>query len=249
MENIKKYIPLIILAVGVLILILSLVLFKKKSAGVVQLEVNEEENLAEIPFEDRPFASLIPSKDGHWLKLKVENIKTKASSVDYEILYQLPDGRTQGVPGTIKITEPNFERDILLGSESSGKYRYDEGVKSGTLTLKFRDDKGKLISKLSTAFNLFSETKELNFSDGKFSYLLDDLPKGVYFVVMETFGVNSKPDFEIVSGPYGVFASVDKKFTGKVVLDSDGIYYLQDDSWMKLDSGRSPNIGIFSSGK
>ncbi|MGB9637456.1 MAG: hypothetical protein ACPLY7_01520 [Microgenomates group bacterium] len=250
MDRIKKYLPFLILLLGILILALALFLFKKKSSVTNKNEVIQEETNVEVPFDERPFTSLVPSKDGHWLKLKVENIKVKkASSVDYEILYQLPDGRTQGVPGTIKITEPSFERDILLGSESSGKYRYDEGVKDGTLTLKFRDDKGKLVGKLSTNFSLLSGVKELISKDGKFNYLLDELPKNVYFVVMETFGVSVSPNFELSKGPYAVFSSVDKKFPGKVSLGSGSLYYLQDNSWVKLNSDSSTNIGVFASGK
>lgn len=247
MDKFKKYLPFIILILGVFVLVAAVITVKKRSTNTQDLSSLQEENTPEIPFDKRPFASLLPSKDGHWLKLKVENIKIQAYSLDYEILYQLPDGRTQGVPGTIKLTESSFERDILLGSESSGKYRYDEGVESGTLTLKFRDDNGKLVGKLVTDFRLLSETKELTSSDSKFKYSLDNLEKGVYFVVMETFGVLTPVNFEISSGPYAVFSSVDKKLPGKVSLGSGDVYHLENDSWKKIDGGKSPNIGIFVS--
>jgi len=249
MEKLKKYLPFLVLVVGFLVLLFAIVTVKKRASVKEEVPSDQEENVPEIPFDKRPFTSLIPSKDGHWLKLKVEDIKVQAASLDYEILYQLPDGRTQGVPGTVKLTESNFERDILLGSESSGKYRFDEGVKNGTLTLKFRDDKGKLVGKLSTDFALLSDTRELNSFDSKFKYVLDEMPKGAFFVVMETFGVKIKPQFTLASGPYGVFASLDKKFSGKVSLEGDSVYYLEGDSWVKIDEGKASNIGIFASQK
>jgi hypothetical protein len=249
MERFKKYLPFLVLIVGFLVLLFAIVAAKKRALVKEEALSDQEENMPEIPFDKRPFTSLIPSKDGHWLKLKVEDIRVQAVSLDYEILYQLPDGRTQGVPGTIKLTGSSFERDILLGSESSGKYRFDEGVKKGTLTLKFRDDKGKLVGKLSTDFALLSDTRELSSFDSKFKYVLDEMPKGAFFVVMETFGVKIKPQFALASGPYGVFASLDKKFSGKVSLDGNVVYYLEGDSWVKVNEGQIPNIGIFASQK
>lgn len=247
MDRFKKYVPLLVLILGFLSLVLALVFIKGKSRNqVVEEEINDE-LAAEIPFDKRPFVSLIPSKDGHWLKLRVEGIKIEADSFDYEILYQLPDGRTQGVPGTVKLTGDNvFERDILLGSESSGKYRYDEGVKGGTLTLRFRDGKGKLVGKLSTDFNLVSNEQTLSLSNSDFKYFLDEAYKDSYFVLINTFGVSIPLNFKPSLGPYGIFASDDKKaFPGKLSLDGGNIYRLENNSWVKIEDDRSSNIGIF----
>lgn len=149
----KKYLPFILLGIGVLVVGLTFFFINKnKSAGITE----EEEVAAEIPVDQRPYAALIPSMDGHWLKMKIEDIKVSgASSMDYELLYKVSDGRTQGIPGTIQLNgQTSIERNLLLGSESSGKFRYDEGVQTGTLTLKFRNDKGKLLGKLSTEWKL-----------------------------------------------------------------------------------------------
>lgn len=167
----KKYLPLILIGVGILVLIGGF-LFVRSSRNKGG---EGEESVKEIPAEQRPLVSLTPSGDGHWLKLKIEKIKVeKAASLDYELLYSLPDGRTQGVPGTVKIDGKDIERDLLLGSESSGKFRYDEGVTGGTLTIRFRDSKGKLIGKLSTKFTLTSPKK------------------GVFEISMDTFADGTK---------------------------------------------------------
>ncbi len=250
MENLKRYFPFLVLGLGILVLIVGIFVFIKKNSGV-KIESNEEteETVADIPFEERPFVSLAPSKDGHWLKLSVSGIKVEAKTLDYELLYKLPDGRTQGVPGTVELKDANFQRDILLGSESSGKFRYDEGVKEGTLTLRFRNESGKLVGKLSGGFTLQSDTKLLSSSDGKFSYELSDIPKGVYFVVSDTFGAPVLPEFEVVSGPYGIFASVEKKFSGNIKITSGQVYHFDGESWNKLDAQKASNIGVFAFGE
>jgi len=202
---VNKKLLVILFAVGVLVFgaVLFFVMKGKNSAGT------GEEIVKEVPFADRPVVSLTPSEDGHWLKLIIDKIQiAKAESLDYELLYSLPDGRTQGVPGSVKIETKSIERDLLLGSESSGKFRYDEGVKDGTLTIRFRDAKGKLLAKFSTKFSLLQDTDKLVSVEGDFEYVLEKESKD-WFVVMQTFGLPDEKDAsqEIISGPYGVFSS------------------------------------------
>ncbi len=132
----------------------------------------------------------------------------KAASLDYELLYSLPDGRTQGVPGTVDLNgQTTFERKLLLGSESNGKFRYDEGVTDGSLTVRLRGSNGKLLAKFSTKWHLQSVDSELTSVDENFTYKLDKKPKGIYFVTMETFGLMDDSVTSVASGPYGVFSS------------------------------------------
>lgn len=206
--GVKKYLPLILVGVGVLILILVFVVIKNKKSSVT---VDDSSVLAEVAFPNRPFASLTPTSDGHYINLKIDKITLpKALSLDYELLYSLPDGRTQGVPGTIDLKgETSFERKLLLGSESNGKFRYDEGVQDGSLTVRLRDSKGKLLAKFSTKWHLQSGESELTSIDQNFTYKLDKKPKGIYFVTMETFGLADTSVTEVASGPYGIFSSDD----------------------------------------
>lgn len=169
----KKYLPFILLLAGILIAMAAITVMKKGNSSKSNI-ANEEETVREVPMNQRPFISLTPSSDGHWLKLKIEQIKVEgAKSLDYELLYSLPDGRTQGVPGTVQLTGEDIVRDLLLGSESSGKFRYDEGVNNGTLTIRFRDVKGKLVGKFSTEFTLTPQ-------------------KGVFEVSMDTYSRGTK---------------------------------------------------------
>lgn len=204
--DVKKFLPLILLGVGILVLVLVFVFINKNKTTET---VEDTDTLVEVSFPDRPFAALTPTSDGHYINLKIDKITLpKAVSLDYELLYSLPDGRTQGVPGTVDLKgQTSFERKLLLGSESNGKFRYDEGVKDGSLTVRLRDSKGKLLAKFSTKWHLQSGDMELTSIDENFTYTLEKKPKGMYFVTMETFGLPDKSITSVESGPYGVFAS------------------------------------------
>lgn len=216
----KKFLlPIVV----IVILILSIFAFLFLSRDKKVEEVVEDEVVAEIPFNLRPFTSLTPSADGHWLNLKVENIKVpNAISVDYELVYTVgATGLNQGVPGTVKLDngKTSFERDLLLGSESSGKFRYDEGVEKGMLTLRFRNQNGKLVGKLETDFSLLTSTDLLISIDKSFEYQLSDIGDD-YFVVMNTFGLLSSDVQNVSSGPYGIFTSA-KNLDGEVQTNGD----------------------------
>ena len=212
----KKYLPIGLLAAGVLVVGLVIVAASVKKSTPNPTIDEEETEVREVPVEKRPYTSLVPSADGHWLKLSVDGINVdEAASLDYELLYKVKDGRTQGVPGTVQLKEDkNFNRDILLGSESSGKFRYDEGVSNGSLTLRFRNSGGKLLGKLSTDFHLQSGSKELSSVDGNFKYTLDKVQKGVFFVVMRTFGKMDNSSAKFTSGDYAIFSSSDASIKG-----------------------------------
>lgn len=239
----KKYLPFILFGVGIVVLLVVFLVIKKNKTNI---PVQEKDTTITLSINERPIASLTPSVDGHWLKLSLTKILASAASLDYELLYQLPDGRTQGVPGTIKLTgQDKIERDLLMGSESSGKFRYDEGVKEGTLTIRFRNDAGKLITKLSTEFALLSKTKELKSIDEKFVYKLASLNSKDFFVVMETFGLPKETPTEVTAGPFGIFTSSKTAVSGIVSMEGTNIYLYSGSSWTKLDSGKSINLGIF----
>lgn len=239
----KRYLPLLLFLIGVLVLAGVYFFVLRKPATE---ETEEEESLIEVSLIDRPIASLTPKEDGHWLKLRIEKLLSGAKSLDYELLYTLPDGRTQGVPGTITLKgESEIERDLLLGSESSGKFRYDEGVETGMLTLRFRNEKGKLLAKFSTKFHLQFATKELTSVDKKFAYTPDKVPSKTYFVTMETFGIPEAPPGEVSVGPYGIFSSGKVAYPGSLKLTGGTVYVYEGASWAKIDGGESSDIGIF----
>jgi hypothetical protein len=246
----KKFLPVILLVVGIIVVGIAFFFVRRARQGGDE-EIEDESALIEVPLEKRPIASLTPSEDGHFLFMKIEKLMVEgAESLDYELLYKVQDGGTQGVPGTIKLKgQTDIERELLLGSESSGKFRYDEGVERGTLTLRFRNERGKLMAKFSTDFHLQSQTKDLTTIDGKFKYTLDKATEG-FFVVMQTFGIPEKPPGDINTDIYGVFASTDKSLPGSVGIEgADNIYRWADDRFDLESINKGNNIedvGIFA---
>lgn len=235
----KEKLPLVLLVTGVLVVSLAVFIIRGRGgSGTV-------DDGPELPFSQRPFTRLVPKEDGHYLSLMVENINVPgAVSMDYELYYGTADGITQGVPGKVTLEgKEKIERELLLGSESSGKFRYDEGVDDGTLTLRFRDEDGKTIGKVAGQWSFLQGTKELASLDGKFTYTLKQ-SSDAYFVVMPTFGLPESSPGEVSSGPYGVFASTDGAYPGTVNFVGN-VYGFYGSKWEKLSGSSSSDIGVF----
>jgi hypothetical protein len=218
----KKYLPFILIGVG--ILIIGIVIFAIVRGSKGKNEELVEENIPELPQSQWPVVTLTPTNnpdvkgsEGHWLDFKVQKINVPgAASMDYLLVYNTSDGGQQGVPGSVKLTGADLERKLLMGSESSGKFRYDAGVERGIMTITFRDEDGKSMGKLSTDFHLQSGVTELTSVDGKFTYTLDKAAKGVFFVTMFTFLEPNASDYVTWKDGYGVFASDGKPHAGQV---------------------------------
>jgi hypothetical protein len=214
----KRFLPIILFFVGVVFFV-GVFFFVKNSKSSNAVVSDGEAALVEVPLDERPVVSIIPSEDGHYLKLKIDKIVVKGSAkLDYLLEYQTSNDITQGVPGVKDLNgDKSFETDILLGTESSGKYRYDEGVEIGNVEIKLRDKNGKLLTKFDTDFHIQTGVAELTSLDGKFTYVLDKVPKGVIFVTMQTIGVPEESFSSVVSKDgYSVFASSGSQYAGTV---------------------------------
>lgn len=245
----KKYLPFVFLGVAVIFVVGIIAYSKRSSTPVAYDDVVEEETAPEIPFDQRPVASLTPKADGHWLSLKLTGINrlAAATTVEYEVLYEAGDGRQQGSSGKTQISgKTSYDSDILLGSESSGKFRYDAGVEKGTLTIKYRDAKGKLAGKLMTDFHFQTGTDILTSVDNKFTYKLDKVSKKGFFLTMNTFGVPQGLD-GLANGPIGLFSSETVKLPGTVTMEGSKVWLWNEASWSPTASNKAPNIGIFAS--
>lgn len=238
MIKIKKFLPLIIFGLGVIVL--ALVYFFVIVPAMNKPVVNpaDESALMDISLNGRPYVSMTPTDDGHYLDMVVNKITIPAATMDYEMLYNLPDGRAQGTPGTITLNgQTSIERKFLLGTESSGKFRYDVGVKDGTLTLRFRNAKAQLIAKYTTQFALLSNTKTLSSVDETFKATLTRVPVG-FQVVMETFGIPVDAPAEVKYGPFGIFASNSTPLVGSVDQTSYKISRYNGTAWVTdFDAG------------
>lgn len=243
----KKYLPIALLIAGAVVLALVFILLRGQKK-VEPVNPDSEESLVELPLEKRPVVSLLPIPDkdgkfGHYLKLKVEKIQVDADSADFTLEYKTENNILQGVPGVEKYGDKKeFESDLLLGTESSGKFRYDEGVENGSVELKFRKA-GKLVAKLKTDFHMQTNTDLLTSSDSGFGYKLAKKSKAT-FVTMNTLGLPVPFQNAIKAGPFGVFSSETSPNSG--TISTEGKYLrLENEEWKELENSKSQDIGFF----
>lgn len=207
MKNYLKFIipGLLILAVG------GWFLFKKPSkteAPVQPARKMEEVNI--IAMADRPFVTLTPREDGREVELAIDRVKN-ATKVEYEMEYQT-ESLIQGVFGTIDFTqEPApVRKDLLFGSCSKGKCRYDEGVTGGSLTMRFEG--GSAPFALKTDFNLqqmFDRQGKFVSRDSKATLDVGKtgLPNNTFMIVAGTLGLPAEVEGEVIAGPYAFLAA------------------------------------------
>jgi len=245
----KKFLPVIILFVGIVVLIgvyAFVIKGKDKNGGL------EDENSAyiELSLNERPILSLVPTDDGHWLEMKVEKIMVPdAETLEYELVYTTAEGGQQGVPGTKQLSgQDEVGEKLLLGSESSGKFRYDEGVEQGTLTISFRNAEGKLRTEFTSDFRLYTNTTSLLSADGYFNVEFKKPTKN-YYVVMDSIGIPSETPSELLKGPYGLFASGVGGGTGSVSISEGNIFKWDEDGWTDEVGADSFSSGIYVSVK
>src|SRR5258706_2470059 len=177
----KKNLPIILIAGAVLIVLFAVMIVARTFKGTTKSTTSQDEIVPELAQSEWSVVTLTPVSDvnipnslGHLLDFKVQKINVaRATSMDYLLVYSTSDGGQQGVPGTIKLTGSTVDKNLLLGSESSGKFRFDAGVNHGTITIIFRDGNGKSLGKLSSDFHLQSGEVSLTSVDGKFIYTLD----------------------------------------------------------------------------
>lgn len=210
--------------------------------GQAPAKAKEEKQTKELSLEDKPFVSFVPGSSCEYT-LNVSGVKKGTSELEYEIVYKVDSGITQGVPGTVKLNgKTSITRDLLFGTESSGHRRCDKGVKDGTITIKYRDDDGKLIAKVDSDFQLKESAKALKL-DG-FELDLGKISTEKY-IVMNTLGLPGKTPGEVVAGPFGVFAAK-SKVSAEVEISGEGELYVWDGAkWVKITDGKTNMLGTF----
>lgn len=207
MKNYLKFIipGLLILAVG------SWFLFKKPSKTEAPVQpARKMEEVNKIAMADRPFVTLTPREDGREVELAIDRVKN-ATKVEYEMEYQA-ESLIQGVFGTIDFTqEPApVTKNLLFGSCSKGKCRYDEGVSGGSLTMRF--DGGSTPFALKTDFNLQQQfDREGVFTSKDIKATLDvgktGLPNNTFVIIAGTMGLPESIEGEVIAGPYAFLAA------------------------------------------
>ncbi|MDO8452607.1 MAG: hypothetical protein Q7S79_02545, partial [bacterium] len=174
----------------------------------------------------------------------VSNIKTSPSKVEYEIVYKDEAGVTQGASGSISPSAGSATKKILFGTESSGHRKCDKGVSGGDITLRYRNDEGKLTSKLTGKFAVVEGDTTLTL--GKFTLELAKATKDK-FVIIETEGLPKAVDGTVTAGPIGVFSSgKSTALSGTVTLSGEGTIKVYSSSkWVELTGDKTSTLGIF----
>ena len=211
MKSKKLFIILPILAV--IFLSIFLLTRSKKDKQDATATPTPAPKMVEIDMDQKPYISLIPRADGHELKLKIDNIPSNISQIEYELIYLAVDGNLEiekGAGDTIKVEGSSLEKDILLGTASCTndcKYKYDEGIESGTLSLIFINNSGQM-STHETPFTLASSTdinSEKSLALDDFTINASSVGPGQFFILLKNYGLPNSST--LASEIYSVFSS------------------------------------------
>jgi len=222
--------------------------FAYKQFSKPPVEVSEEEadeTAKDLGVEDKPYTALTPGASCEYT-LSLDNISKSPESIEYEIIYKNEEGVTQGASGTIKPAGAvDATKKLLFGTESSGHRRCDKGVSGGTITLRYRNDEGKLEAKMETPFSIAENEPELTLKD-KLTVELSGKVIGKT-VAMGTFGlprlaVKAGLPGKVTEGPYGVFTNAKSSLSGTVRITGSGTLHTWDGSaWDKV-TGKTSDL-------
>lgn len=202
----------------------------------------------EQTIQKRPFVSLIPTADGHWVNLEIKNIAKEVTALEYDLIYfadaegiKIERGvSTGGIPVELKGAS-EYSKKILFGSASCTtgvcKYHYDENVSEGSFVLAQTGwpEKYEAVFRIQKG----AEAKEgLTAGDGHFLFVSSKLAAKSPYLTTQTIGV-PKPLPDGVtpkSEPYGIFPAI--TVAGEVAfqttLNQADIYGFNGRVWQKL---------------
>ncbi len=135
--------------VGGVVIVLGIVggifLFKQKPTTVPRVQKQTETDA--IPTVDSSTVATLKGLQGNKeMLLSATGVPNGTTSVDYELSYDTKAQGKQGVIGTIsEITGNTFQKQMTLGTCSSGRCVYHEVVGSIQVTLKFTGDYGEKV--------------------------------------------------------------------------------------------------------
>jgi len=199
----------------------------------------------------RPFVSLTPTTDGHWVNLEIKNLIKGTTGINYDLVYladfegsKIERGvSTGGVPIDLNGAD-EYQKKILFGSAScttgTCKYKYDENVTEGSLNLNLVGGLGEKYE-VSYRIQRGSEGKQgLTTGDGLFSFVSSALSAKSLYLTISTIGIPTALPAGVVpkSEPYGLFPAITAKgiVSFKTDLTSAVIYASDGKSWRKLET-------------
>lgn len=140
---------------GVLVIVgIGLAIFFSQQKPKVVEQPKKAEEVGVIPTVDASTTVTLSALQGNKeIVLKSTSVPSGTTSIDYELSYDTKAQGKQGVIGTVSdITGNSFEKQMTLGTCSSGHCVYHEVVGAIQVTLKFTGEYGEKI--LSKEFTL-----------------------------------------------------------------------------------------------
>ena len=89
--------------------------------------------------------NLIPINQKKSVLLSIKNIPAKTKTIEYIISYETEEGGLQGVNSKAPVKGSNFEKEIILGTCSSGTCVYHKIKNNIKLEIMFKGDYGEKI--------------------------------------------------------------------------------------------------------
>ena len=218
-----------------------------------------------LPLEERPYIIFMPKSKiepkslGHWVTFTVENVG-KFKQLEYEFEYTT-GSMIQGGLGRIDFTKerPPVSKEIAFGSESKGKYKYDEGVYTGQFTFTFSNGED---AALRTDFNLQNAGENngiFTTPDNKAELRTGkELKSGDYLIIASTLGLPGPVNGKVIAGPYGFYADSSRSLTNSTLIfngaeENTEILFWTGEKWQELTtqalnegvSAQINNLGTF----
>ena len=146
--NIKKF--NLFIAFGILaVLVIAVLGIRILSANKTPISEDELVPTPEVipTIDDSVMIDLDFVSGGKAMVLTIDKIPPGTDTIDYEITYTTGEGIPKGNIGSIKVEGKEkvtrSGEELTLGTCSRGRCVYYEGVKSVTLSLKFKNNDGK----------------------------------------------------------------------------------------------------------
>ena len=186
-----------------------------------------------LSLEEMPYLILTPKENNHYLVLKLKKIKN-ADGVEFELIYELEDQISRGISGKIDLEGEEAEKELMLGTCSSGTCRFDEGVTGGQIILNLLQ--GSQIRSLHTKFVIFE--KESASPDGKISI---EAAKKENFLLLEGGGLPESlgEGKELLGGPYTLTSENQKSFF-TITAEEGSLLYWDKNQWVEAEKEETP---------
>ncbi|MFC1627233.1 hypothetical protein ACFL18_01595 [Patescibacteria group bacterium] len=220
---------------------------KKSETADTKTPARKVEQINKLAIKDRPYVVLTPRADGKEVTLTIDNVMG-ATNAEYEMEYTA-GAMIQGVFGTIDFSEEPapVSKELLFGSCSKGKCKYDDNVSGGSLTLRVEGQGDPYVLKSDFNLQLMSD-REGVFTSKDIKAKLDvgtSLPSSTYVVVAGTMGLPAELEGEVLAGPYSFTTASTKAIKGNLTIQSKDdltdakLMFYTGTAWTELTSALS----------